>query len=530
MTSQVAPTAMALRSRSRTENLEKMKVDFVLERFVCVDNTFLASMGKHAKSIEWQVRVLGVDEPISVMVHVDKSVAGATKVAVTQKVHVGDASAGTAQEKLVRLYPREGYGPSDKEQAKLREDFVHYWKFRGTLAHLNTPNIFEVKAFDGEASEWYPAILTQQLADGNFTAIVRIPDRISNFPGSYKDVEYPGLQITNIRYAGSHQPLVMLDRYLHLRVPAADPLQAFLSADGNDETPGTTSLVGVLARVTPRAPAKGFYRGDGLLSTSCDAEKQGAVVGAVAGDASFQAPPDTDTTVTAEVSKNRSKVTFACGLEHLKRFLQHEVRAVGSHAPKPMLTAALKKSWSLQVGTCTPHWITVEKKYKNSKIVTLAIDDDVIAQASAEDLECDAHQGQWWYADFQLMGERFVEYLVHEVDQHSNTLDSQCKVRTPLRFTIPCRVSAPRSDDMSCARLTVDGQDFSQLPVVRFDELNAAPAQQQLEISPQALNLQLGLVVPYKVRQQDVSSMASILEESQSASVTQQCTNECVMM
>jgi len=233
---------------------------------------------------------------------------------------------------------------------------------------------------------------------------------------------------------------------------------------------------------------------------------------------------------TAEVSKNRSKVTFTCGLEHLKRFLQHEVRAVGSHAPKPMLTAALKKSWSVQVGTCTPHWITLEKKYKSSKIVTLSIDDDVIAQASAEDLENDFNVGEFWYADFQLMGERFVEYLVYEVDQHSNTLDSQSKVRTPLRFSIPCRVSAPRGDDMSCARLTVDGRDFSQLPVVRFDELNGTAAQQQLEISPEALNLQLGLVVPYKIRHQDVSSMEAILFESSTPAVTQQCTNECVMM
>merc|ERR1719265_2937125 len=107
MTSQVAPTAMALRSRSRTQNLDKMKVDFILERFVCVDNTYLASMGKHAKSMEWQVRVLGVDAPISVVVHVDKSVAGATKVGIAQKVSARDASSGGTQEKLIRLYPRD---------------------------------------------------------------------------------------------------------------------------------------------------------------------------------------------------------------------------------------------------------------------------------------------------------------------------------------------------------------------------------------------------------------------------------------
>mmetsp|Transcript_57038 Transcript_57038/g.104329 ORF Transcript_57038/g.104329 Transcript_57038/m.104329 type:complete len:550 (-) Transcript_57038:336-1985(-) len=317
------------------------------------------------------------------------------------------------------------------------DDFEHRWPFRGKIRGMSEPNMFEIRPHAMASDQWFPATITGQREDGRLEV-----DAVMPGIDGFQQVSYPAVDKADLREAGTRQPLQIPERCLTLQVPRDDPLQACLSLDGKD------LVTHHFARPSP----------------TCRFLKK---------------------RMELCVSKDRSVVTGNVGHAMLSHFVTGEVRAVRSDIQ------TLRHSWTVQVGPFAEHTVLVEKKHRFSKIVSLSIDGQPFVEASAEDID---HHGEGWKCNFRFVGEKIIDFEVHESNRDGVTLDSKDHVLQKKKYVHECCVTLGDDMDMRTATFTVDSQDFRELPprTPLYEEEN-------ISMSPQALNLTYGILVPYKV-------------------------------
>jgi len=435
--SQVQP----LVHRSRTVNLDRKEVDFLVTEFYAHDGSFVKALGSHSKQLLWRVLIHGHNVPLEIEVYVDKSLVSSPEVGV--KVN----------EK--RAFPESG----EATKGKLKQDFVQTWPFRGSVEGLGERNRFEMwsdSSSGGGTDMWYQATLTRQRNDGCFEAVVMMPDG----PERSKEVMFNAVAVKDLRVRQTKEKLEVPKRVLELRVPADNPLYATLSVDGKMVTHH-------FARLTPD-PGRG---------------------------ATATAKPR----IRFTLDKERTKATTSVGHSQFSHFLSGEVRRV-SVGPADRT----KKSWRVQIGPFAEHTIEVQRRHM-SRIVTLSVDGRRLAEADAEDLDCNTPDGPGaaapaecaWRCGFRVIGEQDLEFEVFETNGDGKALNTKGVVSQPQRFVHEMLVYVMDEKDLSEAALAVDEVEFEAL------EPKREPASEPpISISPQAMALQYGVMFPYKVNSQ----------------------------
>jgi len=323
--------------------------------------------------------------------------------------------------------------------------------FCGIVNGIGKQHFFEIRPAATSMERWYKATLTEQLEDGRFKATVEMPDG----KGGMKEVDFPAIAKENIREAyGQKRSLVLPKRSLTLCVPKSDPLHATLAADHGE------LLTHHFARYTPAPKAS-------LVTFSGSAPRQ---------------------SIKFALSKDRKQVTTEVGHTVLNQFLTGQVFGMTNQA-----SSTLKKAWTIRIGPFAEHKIQVEKKHKSSKLITLSVDGDVLAESTAGDLE--SPEG-YWACQFRFVGEKSLDWEVHESDGNGRSLDSRGVVHQPLKFSVACMVFFEENlHDLSEARLNIDNLDFTELrePPMSIDEPS-------LCLQPEALEGSYNLIAPYKCR------------------------------
>lgn len=324
------------------------------------------------------------------------------------------------------------------------EDFENRWPFRGTIRGLNEPGMYELRPHAATApDEWFPATITGQREDGHFQVVTMNPD----FDG-LNQASYPFVDKKDLRETGTHKPLQIPERCLTLQVPRDHPLHACLSLDGKDL---------VTHHFAWPSPTRS------LASDNQSADKR----------------------LQLCVSKDRKTVTGNVGHAIVSHFVSGEVRQVSSD------TQRLKHSWTIQVGPFTEHTIVVEKKCTLSKIISLTIDGQPFVEASAEDIDC--HSGGW-ECKFRFVGQRTIDFEVHETNRSGVSLDSKDHVLQKRKYVHDCCIRVGDDMDLSKAGFTIDKHDFKELPICpQLHDENG------ISISPEALNFTYGILAPYKI-------------------------------
>lgn len=320
----------------------------------------------------------------------------------------------------------------------LYDDFEYRWPFRGKVRGMHEPNVFELRPHAlAAADEWFPATITGQREDGRFEVEAVMPG-IDGF----QQVSYPAVDQADLREAGTHEPLQIPGRCLILQVPRDNPLKACLSLNGKD-------------RVTHHFA---------WPSPTCGLPKK---------------------RMELCVAKDRSVVTGNVGHAVLSHFVTGEVRAVRSDIQ------TLSHSWTVQLGPFAEHTLVVEKKNWLSKIISLSIDGQPFVEASAEDID---YYSDGWKCNFRFVGEKTIDFEIHESNRDGVTLDSKDHVVQKKKYVHECCVALRNDMDMRTATFTIDSQDFRELPT-----RSPLHEENSISISPQALNLTYGILVPYKV-------------------------------
>merc|ERR1719229_1249067 len=120
--------------------------------------------------------------------------------------------------------------------------------------------------------------------------------------------------------------------------------------------------------------------------------------------------------ITFTVSKDRRQVKCSECYSVLKHFRTGEAQAI-----KKESVAKKSKTWWIQLGPFAQHKIHLERKSASSKIIKLSIDDEVLCEASGEDIESDK---DWWTCEFRFLGEKFYKWHVYNCNNDGVTQNS----------------------------------------------------------------------------------------------------------
>lgn len=410
--------------RKRTVNIDVNEVDFMVTEFTSYDSSFLRALGSHSKVEKWKVHVTGREEAIEIEVQVDKGVVGGPEVCI--KV---DGQ---------QLFPKQG----KSKKAKLKEDFLYKWPFRGQARGINEPFFYEVQPPISEAgaSVWHPATVMSQREDGNFEVLVQTPCNEATIK-EIREVCYPALPARYIRDASTNEQIHVPHRVLILKVPKRDPLQAMLSVDG-------FLITHFLGRLTT-------VRGD-------------------------------ETRIVLTVNKARTIVTGNVGHSVLVHQLSGEPRRVEWSGTKQ------KVSWTVQIGPFCEHLLELEKKRQFSKVFTLSIDGTILVESSGDDIDNDFDG--LWYCQFRLIGMRELDFSVFETTRHGDPLDSMAIVSRSFSGVHMCEITVHDEKDLSSTELRINDVNFKRL--LPKAEPHPEP---NLAVKIDAMQAQYDLRVPYKV-------------------------------
>lgn len=321
------------------------------------------------------------------------------------------------------------------------------------MASMNV-TFFEVRHahFSGLPDEtWYPATITGQRDDGFFE--VTAQETLQS--GLITEVKYPAVHKDNLREAVSKKPLNVPENCLLLDVPKQDPLRATLSL-ANGEL--VTHHFG-----RPSPP---------------------------------RAAVQQKSEISVKVSKDRSTLIASEGHQVISHLVSGEVQAKASEAER------LRHSWTVQVGPFAEHTVEITKKHTLGKIVTLLVDGEVLAEATAADVGC---TGNEWQCKFRFVGERVLDFEVYKTNAEGGTLDEIGHVKERRRYVHEGFVTISNDWDFSTARFFIDGVPFTGLPseTQRIEEPN-------LTTSPVALLHTYGISTPYLVDQKAPSNMMMV--------------------
>jgi len=421
----------------------------VLE-FTCHDESAFTRIGKNCKEVKWKLGAMGT-QPLEIQLHVEKL-------------------PGMAQEVSIHCNGSKLFPLGSKPKEKLKSDFQQKWPFRGVAKGIDRENFFEVQPKG--STDWYPAfrVMPRRDGSGQFQARVWYPQPDGAKP---KEVDLPAVEKESIRELESKKPLEIPERHLVLDVPKDNPLkESTLSLIDNK---GSEDVTHFFARPTP--PCLELETMPGLNE------------------------------VTMEVNKERTLVTVGAGHDKLVQYLASEVRALAANPE-----SKTKMVWGIQIGGQVEHTISIEKKYKSSKIVTLAVDGKVLVEASAADFDVDAPdfdttsgtssattgEGGLWTCSFGLIGQRSVKAKVFEQNKDGFMLDStdvlEVLPRDSLKYTRICRVTIQDQKDLRTAAFDVDGIEFGLLKQASGSD------EPGLKVEPEVLQMQYGLTMPTKVK------------------------------
>lgn len=457
-----------MRRRARTIEAPRQELDMMVLEFTCQDESAFTAIGKNCKEVKWKVGAMGT-EPMEVHMHVEKYPGRSPEVSIT----------GNGQ----KLFPMGG-----KNKEKLKSDFQQKWPFRGIAKGIDQTNFFEVQP-KGTSDDWLPAIKVQPRRDGSgkFQARVWFPAPDGGKP---KEVDLPAVEKECIRERESKKPLEIPERQLVLDVSKDNPLKE--STLSLIDERGSEDITHFFARPTP--PPTGT-----MMET-------------------MPAPNE----ISMEVNKERTKIKIAAGHDQLVQYLASEPRSVSTAGEKQKMT------WEIEIGPKAKHNVTIEKRYKSSKIVTLSVDGKVLIECASGDLDLDgpdfdvnsaspssAGDGGSWLGCFRLVGERSVKAKVFEKTQDGTTLDSTDLVevlpRDKIKFTKNCRVNVPDVKDFRSAVLDIEGVEYGMLKHA------SVAAETSIECEAEVLQMQYGLVVPNKVRDVPPSALKAIQSKLQEA-------------
>uniref|UniRef100_A0A7S1MC60 Uncharacterized protein n=1 Tax=Alexandrium catenella TaxID=2925 RepID=A0A7S1MC60_ALECA len=388
-----------------------------------------------------------------------------------------------------QLFP-EGGG---KTKEKLKADFQQKWPFRGIAKGIDQPNFFEIQP-KGMTEEWLPAIkvLPRKDSSGKFEARVWFPGPKGTKP---KEVDLPVVELDCIREQESKKPLEVPKRELILDVSKDNPLKE--STLSLIDERGSEDITHFFARPTP--PPTGA-----MLET-------------------MPAP----NCIYMEVNKERTKVKIEAGHDAFIQYRQSECRAVSAAAEKQKMT------WVFEIGPKARHNVTVEKRYKSSRITTLTVDHKVLIECAAGDLDLDgpdfdeasaspssSGDSRPWTGAFRLIGERSVKAKVYEQTKDGTMLDSTDLVevlpRDQIKYTKNVRVTVPDPKDFRTAVLDIDGVEFAMLKHA------STASEAMIECEPEVLKMQYGIPLPTKVKDLPPTAFEVLQSKLQEAGQTWQ--------
>jgi hypothetical protein len=261
--------------------------------------------------------------------------------------------------------------------------------------------------YDG-TKQWCPAIITKQRGDGLFEVLVDMADNY----GFVRRNNFPAVSKADIREVGSEKRLNVSEQNLLLEVPKIDPMLAALSVDGHG------------------------------VATHCLGRPSPAV------DREENVP-------SFRISDDRKRISANVGHGVLSHFLSGEVRSVGSDLQR------YNRSWAIQIGPFAEHVVTVTRHTWPSKIVTLTIDDEVLVDASAEDIgSADAT----WECKFHFAAEKVMNFDVYESNLDGVTLETRGQVVKREKKWHECVVTLKDDMNFSKAEFVIDGAYFQDLP------------------------------------------------------------------
>lgn len=447
-------------ARRRTFAVGTNEVDFAVLEYTCRDSSVISSLGKSCMESSWKIAVGGGSSMLDLKLTVDTKIVG--------KPEVSFVCGGKP------VFPPSG----SKSKGKLKEDLKWQCPFRGTIQGIGERGRYELKPEHASSDIWYPATVLEQRSDGLFKAVAMMPSD-EKLP---KEVTMPAVRQENLREVDGQKKQVRTPmRSLVLEVPVKDPLRSTLSVDGSQ------LITHFFARPTP-PPPKG-----------AKAETEDST------DGPTVAKP-VHPRLLFSVSKDRSAVTCEVGHSVLVHFLNGEVRRPpGQDGDKS------KRSWSVQIGPFATHTIEVERRYTLSRVVTLVVDGDLLVESTAEDLE--SPEG-FWECRFRFVGEKFLDWKIFETTPAGGTLRTQTVVSEKRTYHHDCVISIPTDErysttgvDLSTAKLTIDGTDFSELP-----ETREVHGEESLVLAPEALKGVYSLSAPSKINYSPPSSLSTILD------------------
>jgi hypothetical protein len=147
--------------------------------------------------------------------------------------------------------------------------------------------------------------------------------------------------------------------------------------------------------------------------------------------------------------------------------LSGEVRNVDSDVQRH------HRSWTIQIGPFAEHIVKISRHAWPSKVVTLTIDDDVLVDASAEDIGCATSA---WECKFRFVGEKVMDFDVYESNLDGVALATRGQVTKREKYSHECSVLLKDDMDLSKAEFVIDDVYFQDLPpkATRYEESNVS--------------------------------------------------------
>jgi len=410
--------------------------------------------GVHRKELMWKLQVGRGTEPMLIRVSVEWKVLRTPEVCVECNGR--------------QVFP-QGVGSTVLPKCALREDFAWTLPFRGTVTGIGVKDHFLIRPRSGFHEQWYLATVNAQRKDGNFEAIANIPDG----NGGVRQIFMPAVQAQDLKYSGSMELIEVPQRSMKLTVPKLDPMEAVLEVDG------TELITQHFARITP--------------------------------------PFGKEAKVTFKVSKDRRSVATDCGHAVFSQFLAGDVFLVQHMDLSPMRKSLgqavgvskplIKQSWEVQFGPFARHKIEIEKKHRThmpygnaNKLVKVTVDGQLLVEATPEDLQCPDGD---FICKFMLKGEKTLSFEVYETSQNGNQLDSRGVVNRISKYKHECKLVLRDDKFERSVDFLVDGTSFRELPFKATDYVEP-----DINVTPEVLMLNYGIVVPFKVTDFDLPSLA----------------------
>lgn len=172
-------------------------------------------------------------------------------------------------------------------------------------------------------------------------------------------------------------------------------------------------------------------------------------------------------------------------------------------------------SWTIAISDAE-HTISIERKHKTSRAMTLTVDGSVLVEARAQDfdIDYDGDDGESeasdppWVCRFFFLGERSVKFKVFEETRGGILLDSTDVVEgltaAQRKFKRACVVTINNNRDLRDATLSIDDVLFSD-----FREFQKKK-EDHIVLDPEIFTMQYGIAIPKKVREEPPPGLAGL--------------------